>query len=254
MAAASSSTFTTPLSINPISARKLSSLSSSNSVFFSYNITNRAGLGLAVDHNRRAKKRGFSCKCLFGLGVPELVVIAGVAALVFGPKKLPEVGRSIGKTVKSFQQSFYFLRFEDALVVRFVFLYFNNGITKKQQEIEYLTPVRRLCREMNSLTTPIRAVFSWWNMEWAANEQCSSRALESKLDWSSSLTELEPSSSGSSIYRVDPEHRFWKAAKEFETELKKDGESSEELSGERITTAVEEKQQKVQVSGVKETS
>lgn len=36
--------------------------------------------------------------------MPELVVIAGVAALVFGPKKLPEVGRSIGKTVKSFQQ------------------------------------------------------------------------------------------------------------------------------------------------------
>jgi sec-independent protein translocase protein TatA len=41
---------------------------------------------------------------LFGLGVPELVVIAGVAALVFGPQKLPEVGKSIGKTVRSFQQ------------------------------------------------------------------------------------------------------------------------------------------------------
>ncbi|CAK8544779.1 unnamed protein product [Lathyrus sativus] len=51
------------------------------------------------------RNNGFTCNALFGLGVPELVVIAGVAAIVFGPKKLPEVGRSIGKTVKSFQQA-----------------------------------------------------------------------------------------------------------------------------------------------------
>ncbi|KAL4323514.1 hypothetical protein GQ457_11G015410 [Hibiscus cannabinus] len=50
-------------------------------------------------------KKGLTCNALFGLGVPELVVIAGVAALVFGPKNLPEVGKTIGKTVKSFQQA-----------------------------------------------------------------------------------------------------------------------------------------------------
>mmetsp|Transcript_24989 Transcript_24989/g.81891 ORF Transcript_24989/g.81891 Transcript_24989/m.81891 type:complete len:143 (+) Transcript_24989:1813-2241(+) len=42
---------------------------------------------------------------LFGLGVPELVVIGAVAAVLFGPSKLPEVGRSLGKTVKSFQEA-----------------------------------------------------------------------------------------------------------------------------------------------------
>jgi sec-independent protein translocase protein TatA len=40
---------------------------------------------------------------LFGLGAGELVVIAGVAVLVFGPSKLPELGKGLGKTVKSFQ-------------------------------------------------------------------------------------------------------------------------------------------------------
>jgi len=38
-------------------------------------------------------------------GVPELAVIAGVAALVFGPKQLPAIGKSLGQTVKSFQQA-----------------------------------------------------------------------------------------------------------------------------------------------------
>ena len=41
----------------------------------------------------------------FGIGLPEMVLILVVALLVFGPKKLPEIGRSMGKAIRSFQDA-----------------------------------------------------------------------------------------------------------------------------------------------------
>ena len=41
---------------------------------------------------------------IFGVGIPEIAVIFVLALLIFGPKKLPELGRSIGKTLKSLQK------------------------------------------------------------------------------------------------------------------------------------------------------
>ena len=40
---------------------------------------------------------------MFGVGLPEMAVIAALGLLVFGPKKLPELGRTLGKTLKGFQ-------------------------------------------------------------------------------------------------------------------------------------------------------
>ncbi|MDX2098923.1 MAG: TatA/E family twin arginine-targeting protein translocase [Leptolyngbyaceae cyanobacterium bins.59] len=42
---------------------------------------------------------------VFGIGLPEMVVIFVLALLIFGPKKLPEVGRSLGKAVRGFQEA-----------------------------------------------------------------------------------------------------------------------------------------------------
>lgn len=37
---------------------------------------------------------------MFNLGVPELGVIAGIVLLLFGPRQIPRIGRSLGKTLK----------------------------------------------------------------------------------------------------------------------------------------------------------
>ncbi len=42
---------------------------------------------------------------VFGIGLPEMALIFVVALLIFGPKKLPEVGRSLGKAIRGFQQA-----------------------------------------------------------------------------------------------------------------------------------------------------
>ena len=41
---------------------------------------------------------------MFGLGTPELVVILAIAFLVFGGKKLPEIGSGLGKAISSFKK------------------------------------------------------------------------------------------------------------------------------------------------------
>lgn len=41
---------------------------------------------------------------MFGLGIPEVAIIALVAILIFGPKKIPEIGSALGKTIRGFKE------------------------------------------------------------------------------------------------------------------------------------------------------
>jgi TatA/E family protein of Tat protein translocase len=41
----------------------------------------------------------------YGLGMQELLVILAIAMLLFGGKKLPEVGRNLGKAIRGFKQA-----------------------------------------------------------------------------------------------------------------------------------------------------
>jgi Tat protein translocase TatB subunit len=42
---------------------------------------------------------------MFGIGVPELLIILVVALIVLGPKRLPEVAKSLGKAFAEFRRA-----------------------------------------------------------------------------------------------------------------------------------------------------
>jgi TatA/E family protein of Tat protein translocase len=39
------------------------------------------------------------------IGMPELVVILAIALIIFGPRKLPELGKSLGKSIAEFKRA-----------------------------------------------------------------------------------------------------------------------------------------------------
>ncbi|MGE5552849.1 MAG: twin-arginine translocase TatA/TatE family subunit [Betaproteobacteria bacterium] len=42
---------------------------------------------------------------MFNLGIPELIIILVLALIIFGPGKLPDVGRAIGKSINEFKKA-----------------------------------------------------------------------------------------------------------------------------------------------------
>lgn len=50
---------------------------------------------------------------MFGMGMPELLCVLAVMLLLFGAKRLPDVGRSLGRAISSFKEG---LREDEPLV------------------------------------------------------------------------------------------------------------------------------------------
>jgi sec-independent protein translocase protein TatA len=46
--------------------------------------------------NRRSK--------MFGLGMPEMIVVLVIGLVVFGPSKLPSLGKSLGEAIRGFKK------------------------------------------------------------------------------------------------------------------------------------------------------
>ncbi len=42
---------------------------------------------------------------MFGIGIPELIIILLIVLVIFGAKKLPEIGAGVGQAIKNFKKA-----------------------------------------------------------------------------------------------------------------------------------------------------
>lgn len=76
---------------------------------------------------------------MFGIGMPELLVILAVALIVLGPRKLPEIARALGKGISEFKRATSDLKDE---------------IRKVEEEVEEPSPQARPDDEPPPSNTP----------------------------------------------------------------------------------------------------
>ncbi|BEQ14259.1 Sec-independent protein translocase protein TatB [Desulfoferula mesophila] len=88
---------------------------------------------------------------MFGIGMPELLIILVVALIVVGPKKLPDMAKSLGKGLSQFRKAADEIKEEFSEHETYQDL---KGLNKSFREtLDEVNP-RKLLDEVNPLVTP----------------------------------------------------------------------------------------------------
>ncbi|MBI5637407.1 MAG: twin-arginine translocase TatA/TatE family subunit [Nitrospinae bacterium] len=100
---------------------------------------------------------------MFGIGAPEMALIAVLALIFIGPAKLPEVARTLGRTYKEFQKALDGLKEEIAAPAREAKLHMEKSLEEdeirkiKAEIMEAKTTVETFKRKPLDAITPEEA-------------------------------------------------------------------------------------------------
>jgi len=89
---------------------------------------------------------------MFGIGMPELLLILGLALIVLGPKKLPELAKTLGKGLAEFRRATDELKDEFRQMEHDVEDSNQSAITKDDPLLE--TPPESVAANSDSTPTP----------------------------------------------------------------------------------------------------
>src|SRR5690625_5189028 len=76
-----------------------------NDAYLIEDMINENMLVIIYIRSNKPHKRGDTFMGLANIGVPGLILIIVLALIIFGPKKLPDIGRAAGQTLREFKTS-----------------------------------------------------------------------------------------------------------------------------------------------------
>lgn len=110
---------------------------------------------------------------MFGIGMPEMLLILAIALIVIGPKKLPDLAKSLGRALREFKKATSELKESIELDsdLKEVKKSFTNSITEKKGALKSKPEVTDNPKPSDQKVSDLKEAYDKWQQDGAAAEE-----------------------------------------------------------------------------------